>query len=187
MRFSIFLAIIIFLGCVSTLSAKEATLASQTLVVYNSNDPESVELAKYYAARRRIPDDQVLGLKCTTESEEISRDEYDATIANPLLEAFGENNWWVLSDNRLSPSAVIKNKIRYVALIRGIPLKVREKTTYPGDKPDSSTPYGPINGCSVDSEIAVLGKLTSQISGPLNNPYYHNYDRFDSVVLFVQF
>lgn len=183
MRIFTFLAIIIFLGCVSSAPAKEVSLPSKTLVVYNSNDPDSVELAKYYAARRKIPDDQVLGLKCTTESEEISRDEYDVTIATPLREAFSENNWWELSDNRLAPPAVVKNKIRYVALIRGIPLKVREKTSYPGDKPDPSTPYGPVNGCSVDSEIAVLGKLTNQISGPLNNPYYHNYDRFDSVEL----
>ncbi len=182
MRFLICLAILL-----SVLWSREAasapSLASKTLVIYNVSDPDSAPLARYYAARRGIPDDQILGLKCATDSEEISRDDYDTTIAIPLREAFTVNNWWELSDNRLAPTAVIKNKIRYVALIRGMPLKVREKTSYPGDKPDTSTPFGPVNGCSVDSEIAVLGKLTKQISGPLNNPYYENYDRFDSVEL----
>ena len=159
------------------------TLGSKTLVIYNLNDPDSITLARYYAARRGIPDAQVLGLKCNPDAEEISRDEYDATIAEPLRTAFRVNNWWEVGDNHLSPAVVTKNRIRYVALIRGIPLKVREKTVYEGDKPDHSTPYGPVNGCSVDSEIAVLGKMTRQISGPLANPYYENYDRFDAVEL----
>jgi uncharacterized protein (TIGR03790 family) len=164
-------------------AAAAPSLASKTLVVYNINDPDSAQLARYYAARRKIPDEQVLGLKCATESEEISRDEYDTTIAEPLRRAFDTNRWWEVSDNRLTPSAVIKNSIRFVALIRGMPLKVREKTSYEGDKPDRTTVYGPVNGCSVDSEIAVLGKLTRQISGPMKNPYYQHYDRFDSVEL----
>ena len=160
-----------------------ASLASKTLVIYNLNDADSASLARYYAARRGIPDSQVLGLKCNAESEEISREEFDSTIADPLREAFLSNNWWELSDNQLLPTAVIKNRIRYVALIRGMPLKVREKAVYEGDKPDRSTPYGAVNASSVDSEIAVLGRMTRQISGPLNNPYYENYDRFDSVEL----
>ncbi len=183
MRFLFILAILLAILLAGGRLMAAPTLGSKTLVVYNLNDADSASLAKYYAARRGIPDSQVLGLKCNPDAEEISRDEYDATIAEPLRAAFTANNWWEVSDNRLAPPVVIKNRIRYVALIRGMPLKVREKTVYDGDKPDHNTPYGPVNGCSVDSEIAVLGKMTRQISGPLANPYYENYDRFDAVEL----
>ena len=153
-------------------------LAPKTLVIYNRNDPESVQLAKYYGARRGIPDKQIIGLTCP-DTEEISRDEYDATIAGPLKEKFTSLGWWQITTTPDKKTSVTKNKIRFVALIRGVPLKIREKISYPGDVPDRSTPFGTTNGSSVDSEIAVLGRLSPQISGPLNNPYFENFSRFD--------
>ncbi len=182
MRFYI-LVVLLLASLTRQAVCADATLASKTLVVYNINDPDSIELAQYYAARRKIPDSNLVPLKCNAESEEISREEYDQTIAEPLREAFSANNWWVLSESRYKQPTAIKNKIRYIAIIRGVPLKVREKTSYPDDQADPSTPYGVINGCSVDSEIAVLGKFSKQISGPLANPYFNNFDRFDAVEL----
>ena len=41
--------------------------ADATLVVFNTRDPESRALAEYYAERRRIPADQVIGLDCPLE------------------------------------------------------------------------------------------------------------------------
>ena len=82
MRLISFLVFFVFAG-ISCRGATDDALASKTLVVYNSNDPDSIMLAQYYAARRKIPDSQLVPLKCTIESEEISRDEYDETIAKP--------------------------------------------------------------------------------------------------------
>lgn len=157
-------------------------LAPKTLVIYNRNDPESVQLARYYGARRGIPDRQIVGLSCP-DAEEISRDEYDATIAEPLKEKFTSLGWWQITETPDEKTSVTRNKIRFVALIRGVPLKIREKIEYAGDIPDRSTPYGTTNGSSVDSEIAVLGRLSRQISGPLNNPYFENFSRFDATEL----
>ena len=58
----------------------EPSLASQTLVIYNTRDPDSFRLAQYYAARRQIPDRQVVGLKCA-DTEEIARDDYRKLLA----------------------------------------------------------------------------------------------------------
>ncbi len=67
--------------------AAEQPLAQSTIVLYNKAAPDSVELAKFYAEQRGIAADNVAGLNCSTE-EEISREEYDTTIADPLREMF---------------------------------------------------------------------------------------------------
>jgi uncharacterized protein (TIGR03790 family) len=61
-----------------------------------------------------------------------------------------------------------------VALIRGIPLKIRSKSSYPGDHPDPTKPFGMSNEAAVDSELASLGFFTRQISGPMQNPYFRS-------------
>ncbi len=46
----------------SLASAAAALEASQLAVIYDSDNPASLELARYYAARRLIPDQQVIGV-----------------------------------------------------------------------------------------------------------------------------
>ena len=46
-----------------------------------------MELAHFYAEKRGIPKDQVIGLRCS-KAEEITRGEYDQTIAEPLRKVF---------------------------------------------------------------------------------------------------
>ena len=67
--------------------------AAATLVVFNEADRDSVEIAHFYAERRGIPKEQVIGLNCS-KAEEITREEYDRTIAEPLRRAFTSNFWW---------------------------------------------------------------------------------------------
>src|SRR5258707_6713086 len=71
--------------------------AAATLVVYNESDRDSAELAHFYAEKRGIPKEQVIGLK-TAKTEEITREEYDRTIAEPLRKAFTANLWWKLRE-----------------------------------------------------------------------------------------
>src|SRR5438309_9755987 len=62
----------------------EQPLADSTIVIYNKAIPESADLAKFYAQQRRIARDHLVGLDCSVE-EEISREEYDTTIAAPFV------------------------------------------------------------------------------------------------------
>ena len=165
----------------------EPALAPATIVVFNSNDRESGELAKFYAQKRGIARDHVVGLACSRD-EEISREEYDRTIARPLREIFRERKWWTLRESDEAALSVSSNTIRFVALIRGMPLKVRPAEAYPGDKVGN----GPINNrndASVDSEIATLSRFSSEVSGAVSNPYFQSYrpiaDVPDSAVMLV--
>ncbi len=57
-----------------------------------------MELAKFYAQKRGIARDHLVGLACSKE-EEISREEYDRTIADPLRELFKKQRWWTVREN----------------------------------------------------------------------------------------
>lgn len=151
----------------------EQPLAPATIVVFNSTLPESAELAKFYAQKRGIARDHLVGLACS-QDEEISREDFDRTIGSPLREIFRDRKWWTVRDSEDAPAVVTASSIRFVAVIKGVPLKVRSAENYPGDKPES----GPITGrneASVDSELAVLARFNPQISGAAANPFFQSY------------
>jgi uncharacterized protein (TIGR03790 family) len=146
-----------------------------TLVVYNGADPDSLTLAGYYAKRRGIAPDHIVGLDCP-RSEEITRAQYDDTIAEPLRRIFAERGWWHAPADASLP--VSDNRIRFVALMRGIPLKIARTTNYPGDSFTGRQPELDKNEAAVDSELAVLGLRTRKISGPLRNFYFESFVPF---------
>ncbi len=149
--------------------------SAATLVVYNNLDPSSAALAAYYASRRAIPSDHVVGLDCPL-NEEISRAQYDETIAGPLRKMFSERGWWHAPDDPEMP--VSDNQIRFVALMRGIPMKIANTSNYPGDLYLGKQPELAANEAAVDSELATLGLRTHKISGPLNNLYFNSFRPF---------
>ena len=128
----------------------EQLLAPATIVVFNSAIPESVELAKFYAQKRGITRDHLVGLACSRE-EEISRQDYDRTIAKPLREVFRQRKWWTVLGPDGDLPTVSENSIRFIALIKGIPMKIKPAEEYPGDK-SGPGPIGNRNEASVDSE-----------------------------------
>src|ERR1017187_9065556 len=150
----------------------EAPLTASTIVVYNKTVSDSVALATFYAQQRGIARDHLIGLACSTE-EEISREEYDTTIAEPLREIFKQRQWWRLRDT--PEQTIAGSHIHFVATIKGIPLKIRGTTSpYPGDVPGPA-PILDRNEASVDSELATLAIPTRQISGPGDNPYFKSF------------
>ena len=54
----LWLALALFLGCLTGYA--DDALSKATIVVYNSNFPESRSLAEYYASKCGIPDEQVI-------------------------------------------------------------------------------------------------------------------------------
>jgi uncharacterized protein (TIGR03790 family) len=155
-------------------SALAVDLAQATIVVYNGRAADSIALAYFYAKARAIPDDHLIGLECSTE-EEISRAEYDDTIAEPLRRIFTERGWWTLPSDANENRAVRSNRIHFVALIRGVPLKIRSTADYNGDKPENNPRGNQSNNAAVDSELATLGSFSKKISGPANNPYFQSF------------
>jgi uncharacterized protein (TIGR03790 family) len=171
-RSSIALAIVA-VGLIRT-EAADLPLAQATIAIYNKAVPESVTLANFYAQQRGIPREQVIGLTCPTE-EEISREEYDTTIAEPLRKIFTDRKWWSIRTGPENRQVVASSNIHFAALIKGIPLKIRSTTApYEGDQ-WAGGPVATHNEASVDSELSTLPFLTRQISGAIPNPYFQNF------------
>jgi uncharacterized protein (TIGR03790 family) len=150
-----------------------ADLANATVVIYNRAAADSAGLARFYAAQRHVPNDHIVGLDCPTD-EEISRQQYDDTIAEPLRKIFAERKWWTIEKSPDDTPAVSATHIHFVALIRGMPLKIRATENYPGDHPADNALFSQ-NEASVDSELSLLGLFSRQISGPANNPYFQSF------------
>jgi uncharacterized protein (TIGR03790 family) len=155
--------------------------AAATLVIYNRQDQASTALAKYYAGQRHIPEAQLVGLSCSKE-EEISRGEYLATIEKPLREKFSDAGWWKISLDADGHRYVQTTAIRFVALIRGVPMKIRPEEQKPSPSGTADTPpSSPAevllrhSEASVDSELAALFMMAPDIAGPLANPYYRRF------------
>ncbi|MDD5350148.1 MAG: TIGR03790 family protein [Chthoniobacteraceae bacterium] len=167
--FSALLRLCVSLFCLASF-AWAAPEPPPIAVVFNESDPQSVALAGYYAEKRGIPLNRLIGLSCPTD-ESVSREAYDATIAGPLREAFVSRGWWK-TEADITGGQVVESRIRYVALMRGVPLKIAPVAAYPGDKPLPAGSPLAHNEAAVDSELAVLGLATRRISGPLDNPAY---------------
>ena len=154
--------------------------AACAVVLYNKNDPASRDLAVYYAQKRGIDWEHVLALDCPNR-EDITREEYDTTIAAPVRAWFDERGWWNRTPDRpgTEPSSRVQsNRIRFLVLIRGVPLRIQPTANYPGDFSREPSPLKEQNAACVDSELAVLGLFTRMISGLVPNPVFRSFARF---------
>src|SRR5213080_2245054 len=128
-----FLALLVVFTVVMHVRA-EQPLATSTIVVYNKAALDSPELARFYAKQRGIASDHIVGLTCSTD-EEITREEYDANIAAPLRETFKNQKWWTLREAPEQEAAVMTTSIRFVAVVKGVPLKIKPTSEpYAGDQ-----------------------------------------------------
>ena len=77
--------------------SREKTSAADNLLAQNNRRFQRrcsrCRIAReFYAEKRGIADDHLVELDCPTE-EEISREQYDATIVDPLREIFDKRQW----------------------------------------------------------------------------------------------
>ncbi len=160
-------------------SAARATaedLRQHLLVVYNKNAVEGEKLARYYAEKRQIAADHVLGIDCP-DVEEIDRATYNDKLRAPI-DAYLVSQGWITRETTnlaagpksIAVQVATRNDIWCLALIRGIPLRIQNDPLVndtPHLKPELNT-----NAASVDSELATLPILGLPMNGPALNPYY---------------
>ncbi len=151
-------------------------LAAHLLVVYNETDPDSKGLAAYYASRRNIPAERVLGIACPV-NEEITRPQYEETIREPIISYLSQKGWLTrrseqvhFGNRMLELLLADHNDIWAIVLMRGVPLKI---SSDPADE-DSMEPQPELqtNAAAVDSELATLPLFGLPRGGFVPNPFY---------------
>ena len=156
-------------------SCKPTQIPPEAVVVlYNTMDEASEDLARYYAKVRAIPGDNLIGLPIPP-GDEISREEFQQKIQLPLRQVFDDRQWWIRekgSNGVMRPASL---KCRVLVTMLGVPFKIaRTPETIPAGqikkRPFAPDPKG--NEASVDSELSLLGIEDYEISGPIPNPYF---------------
>ncbi|MBL9167691.1 MAG: TIGR03790 family protein [Verrucomicrobiales bacterium] len=143
------------------------------VVVYNRNLKESKEVADYYAERRSVPADQVVGLDLPT-TETMTRDEYLQRLQRPLSKALLDAKVWddlqTLSNGL---QQLGKSKIRYAALCYGVPVKVLNDPSLKEAGAEKIPENLRRSDCAVDSQMTLLawGDKAPWI-GVIPNPFY---------------
>jgi uncharacterized protein (TIGR03790 family) len=157
--------------------ASAVPAARSVAVLYNSASPESRQLAELYRDSRDIPPENLIGLKMPTTAD-ITRQDYEETIAKPLRSEFDRRGWWKRGRDREGVKIPISNRIQVLVTMRGVPLRV---TQMPKPPPPANgvkapaTPQNPIAGrdeASVDSELAMFGVEGLPTDGVLENKFY---------------
>ncbi|MDX1952815.1 MAG: TIGR03790 family protein [Verrucomicrobiota bacterium] len=165
----------------SLIAAEAVNEGKSVVVLYNSEMPESRQIAEYYAEKRKVPANQVYGFSLPT-GEIISRREYEKGIAEPLLKKLKEQNLWTFKPDtrtnsagkKVKVSVVASASVRYAVLCYGVPVKISPEGSIKEDGLDKLRPELRRNEAAVDNELAALplNGLDIPITGPLGNHVY---------------
>jgi uncharacterized protein (TIGR03790 family) len=188
--------IFVLLAICCTSSSTFALSPAEVLLLANKNNPKSIELAKYYMKKRKIPGTNLLKLDITGK-ETCSRMAYEMKVAAPVRIFLTNNN--------------VKGRIRCILIMHGLPLRVAAPPLGKKEKIEINKLYdeklniekklkilkaedkkkakelqkelkrlkkkkeqrGVMDKtASLDSEIAVVLNKEYKLSGWLPNPYY---------------
>jgi uncharacterized protein (TIGR03790 family) len=172
--FKIILALTMVAG-ESALVAAES--GESVVVIYNTEAPESKDVADHYAEKRHVPENQLLGLKLPT-GETMTRAEYRDQLENPLLHFLEAGKFLVLEPDAGSTNAgarkLKEGKIHYAVLCYGVPLRIAEDVSLKELREDELRPELRRNGAAVDSELCLLPWPDSHrmLGGFIPNPFY---------------
>jgi uncharacterized protein (TIGR03790 family) len=170
-------------GLVGLLAASHVCGAAEpgslAVVVYNKRLPASKEVADHYAAQRRVPDKQVLGLDLTTD-EVVSRAEFQTRLQRPLFDYLVTQGLFKLASTPVkaggagSVERVTEASIRYLVLCYGIPLKIQRDDSLQEETAAQVPLPMRRNEAAVDSELTWLpiSRQKPALTGVLPNPFY---------------
>lgn len=188
----------VVLLCISSLPC-QALEPAEILVLANRNADKSVELAKYYMQKRKIPPENLMQLRIT-DKETCSRADYEKKVAIPvrrLLQQKAEK-WCIrclvimyglpLKVAATNLTTVEKNRLyelkqkRFltVQLLSTINLAEKKQTQLKRkleriNRKISNFKILIDKGASLDSEIALVLKNKYPISGWVENPYFTGF------------
>lgn len=158
------------------LCARAEVLPSKVYVVANSDDPDSLAIADFYASARGIPKGNIVGLPMP-KAGKISKAEYFEKIENPLVAELAKRG--ALKAVKLGgrePSgreiySYVSHDIGFLVLCRGVPWGVNPSPNSPAPNPPKSFS----DAASVDSEISGRFVSSKKLAGFLKNPLFNNY------------
>ncbi len=155
----------------------------EVIVIYNTRVPESKQVADYYAQRRAVPANQVLGLDLPAD-ESMTRQEFLEKLQAPLLKHLEAEKLFTYgpATNRVPNSKiseppvrrVVGARVRYAVLCYGVPVKISADPKLVEEGADKLPAELQRNQAAVDSQLACSASSEGRLpwTGPISNPFY---------------
>lgn len=156
--------------------AHEADPAVRLVIVANSQQPESVELARFYAGKRGVPTDNIVALPLPM-AETITWREFIDQVYQPLQDELYRRGWLEGTESTLVDRygrrryAFSGHRISYLVTCRGVPLRVQNEPAFVISNRAMHAGFNKSES-AVDAEFALLAFGEYEITGPLPNPLF---------------
>ncbi len=164
----------------ATALAQPDDLAARVVILANSRQPESVRLAEFYAEKRGVPPANIIALPLP-EAETVTWREFIDQVWQPLQDELLRRGWIEgtsshlldrLGRRRYAPTA---NRISYLVVCRGVPLRIFNDPTLLEEKPARKVaPELNKNEAAVDAELSLLAQGGHEITAMVPNPLFAN-------------
>ena len=171
---------LLLLGVIPLSGAAPDDLAARVVIFANSREAESVALARFYAAQRGIPPDNIVALPLP-EAEGISWRQFVDEVYQPLQDELYHRGWIEgeasnlrdrVGRRRYAPTG---HRLSYLVVCRGVPLRIYNDPTLIGEGPAKNYPRQlKKNEAAVDSELSLMAQGDYEITGYVPNPLFSN-------------
>jgi uncharacterized protein (TIGR03790 family) len=162
-------------------AAQQVELGQQVAVVYNKSMRKSKALAEYYAKKRNIPKDRLIGLRLP-KTESIDRETYSVWLEKPLHKELIQRGLLTYRKQEQEGSdqasetikETIEARIRYITLCYGVPLRITNDPQLEEQGKNGVRENLRVNQAAVDNELAMLplAKYNFPRYGPIKNNAY---------------
>ncbi len=152
-------------------------LAARVVILANGDDPDSVRIARHYAAKRGVPADNIVALPLPT-TETISWREFVLGIWQPLQDELVRRGWIdgiamkALDEAGRRKYAMSGHRISFLVTCRGVPLRIDHDPALAGPPPPVDKPEFRTNRGAVDSELSLIASGNYNVNGFVRNPCF---------------
>ena len=154
-------------------------LAARVVLVANSDDPDSLRIARHYAEVRGVPRENIIALKLPL-TESITWREFVVTLWEPLLDELMRAKWIDAIPMALTDAvgrrklAVYSHRISALVTCRGVPLKIEHDASLYTPSPFTQKAEFRTNAGAVDSELSLLAHPNYPINAFVPNLLFQN-------------
>ncbi len=145
----------------------------RAIVIYNTESPESKSVASHYIKERKIPVENLIGLKLSLE-DSITMTQFKKELKTPLRKKIEERKLW----EKDTSGNVISSKFDVIVTTFGMPYKISATSVPAGTDaegnptPEKKRTHLETDASSVDSELTLLHMGQYPHEKPLNNPFF---------------
>ncbi len=155
-----------------------AQLAERVIVLANSEEPESVRLAEYYAEARGVPAANIVALPLS-RGESMPWPEFVTTLFNPLQEWLVAHDWVdgigmeLFDEYGRRKYAMSGHRISFLVVCRGVPLKISNEAAWLQNELGQRLPAQfRRNDAALDSELTVISASGTPVNGFIPSPLF---------------